>query len=807
MRILRSEGDTPGPSYVGFQDMPSKGFFIAREGPIRKVFSVFSSSVATLVRFMQIRSTHIERRAIERPKSFDRAQPSLAPEYSNTSPDSVSWQNSKKTLAGALVGAAVVGGLAQVSLGGAWGAAGAAIGGLAGGLICHNSDQLVYDGKSVVNYLKARHRSDKLAAEYEEKKDVLSPLGGEFRIANDPVGDIRRAFDGYDSSRNLTGLLAQEGAAEEPFRVAAELAHLRPSAEKQALQTRFVLGSEKNALRVEVGAQGAQGPQGLSEGLKGEHSARFNLVILEVDKELLRQRGWKDGESLPIKVETREAADKEAFDSVEGSSGRRVPERMFRWEGKTIYQIMTDRFANGDTSNDQGADPGHSDRFHGGDWQGVLQRMDYLKELGVDCIWLSCPYENDTDFFGTDGYHGYWPHDFRSVEKRFGSKEKLKELVDRAHDNGMKVMLDVVVNHTGYNHPAVKDPQFRDWFHRDGARNPLSQFGLENGSLAGLPDLKQENPEVSHYLIDVHTKWIEDSDVDGFRVDAIRHVPEKFLQEFDTALKAKKEGFVTIGEVFWNDPYYLAGYQNGTQDSLFDFPLMEAMRDVFGGNPDMTLKERWTQFQETKQHNFGQAIMDLTKQGGQSMEKLSKVLAKDHAYDNPRLLSTILDNHDTGRFLSHAGGDRDKLKLAAAFLYGVRGTPSIYYGTESGMEGQMGENRQDMRFDTDPELKAHFRKLIAMRKESPALNLGTQQELLVTGETYAFTRVLPGEEVVCCYNNGEEETTVALPLSETQMRDGDLLRRLDADGSVRVVDGVVELTLPAKGYAFYRWTR
>ena len=467
---------------------------------------------------------------------------------------------------------------------------------------------------------------------------------------------------------------------------------------------------------------------------------------------------------------------------------------------------MTDRFESGDKSNDENTDPNHHERFHGGDWQGVLNRLDYLDELGVDCIWLSCPYENDRDFFGNDGYHGYWPHSFEGVEKKFGSKEKLKELVGKAHERGMKVMLDVVVNHTGYNHPAVRDPEFRDWFHREGARNPLSQYGLENGSLAGLPDLAHENPEVSHYLIDVHQKWLEETDVDGYRVDAVRHVPDQFLRDFDSALKSDKEGFLTVGEVFWNDPYYLASYQNETQDSLFDFPLMQAVRDVFGGNPDQTLGQRWNQFQEVKQHNFGQAVMDLTKTGGSSMEKLSKVLEKDHAYDNPRLLSTILDNHDTGRFLSHAGGDKTKLKLAAAFLYGCRGTPSLYYGTETGMSGQMGANREDMNFDGDKDLQNHFKKLIEIRSNSEALKLGTQTELLVDESTYAFSRVLPGAEVLCCYNNGEEATTMKLPLSDTQIASGDVLKRLDKEGDYKVVDGQLEIELGPKSFAFLDWS-
>ena len=757
---------------------------------------------------MHIHSTIAPFRGESARKSFDRAQPSPDPGYSNTTPDSFLASAPKLAIAGATLGGAGLGLATQAAFGGFWGVAGAAVGAALGGYIGNQYHQLSYDAKGAISYLHKKAESNSRAEKYSESAGALTPLSGTARLANDPTGDIQRKFDSYDSSRNITGLLAEESKPDAPYRLALEMAHLRPLAEKDSLHTTFILGEGKKSLTISVDGDNAieiDGQALTDDSIKVKHSVRFNQVIAEVNKDLLRERGWNDGQPLKLKAETRVDKNSAVFDEVQASSDQRVNERLFRWEGKTIYQIMTDRFENGDKTNDQDVDPGHPDRFHGGDWQGVLDRMDYLKDLGGDTIWLSCPYENDRDFFGSDGYHGYWPHDFREAEKSFGSKEKLKEVVRRAHEKGMKVMLDVVVNHTGYNHPGAKDPDFRDWFHRAGSRNPVSKHGLEHGSLAGLPDLAQENPEVSHYLIDVHKDWLTETDVDGFRVDAIRHVPEKFLQDFDSTMKAEKPGFVTIGEVFWNDPHYLAGYQNETQDSLFDFPLMQAVRDVFGSNPDQTLLERIEQFQEVKKHNFGQAIMDLTNKSGSSMQKLSKVLSHDHAYDNPRLLSTIMDNHDTGRFLSQAGGDKQKLKIASAFLYGVRGTPSIYYGTETGMMGQMPHNRKDMDFDGEPELREHFKSLIAMRRNSPALQLGTQQELAVTDDTYAFSRVLPGQEVLCLYNNGDESRILSVPITETQLADGDELNRLDQDGRVKVENGKVELKLPAKGYAFLNW--
>lgn len=745
--------------------------------------------------------------AFAKPRVFSPHQgPQVEPESSPSSTDHLTLSKAKPWLTGALLGSAT--GLAFQACGaGPWSLAGAVAGVAAGAYLADRWTSLSYDTKAVLNYMGRRHQSVKLAKENESSAPPTEPLRN--RLTFDPTGDVKRHYDGYDSSRDIVGLLAQEGPEDQPYRLAAELRHLRPGAEKVAMRTEWEIKTPGGQFTLEPDADNRLRLNGTpleTNQAKLTYSTRYNQAILEVGKDLLKSAGWQDGQPLEVRAQTA-TLDGIPFDSARAETDQKAEEAVFRWEGKTVYQILTDRFSNGDRTNDSGSKPEDPNRFHGGDWQGVIDRLDYIQGLGVDCIWLSCPYQNDRDFFGSDGYHGYWPHDFTKAEPAFGDKAKLRELVEQAHQKGMKVLLDVVVNHTGYNHPLAKDESRKDWFHHEGARNPFSQYYLEHGSLAGLPDLAHENPAVSHYLIDIHQQWLKDSGVDGYRVDAVRHVPGEFLRDFDRAVKEQKEGFLTVGEVFWNDPFYLAGYQNETQDTLFDFPLMEAMRDVFGGNPDLTLGERWRQFQEVKKHNFGQAVMDLTKQGGSSMEKLSKVLRHDHAYDNPRLLSTVLDNHDTGRFFSHAGGDKEKLEIALGFLFACRGTPSLYYGTETGMEGQMGRNREDMDFSSAPETQDLVRRLVHLRKDSQALQLGTQTELLATQETYAFTRVLPGTEVVCAFNNSEQSQTLEIPVSETQLRDGDSLKSLlETDTVYRVEDGKVTLTIPPKGFNYLEWT-
>ncbi|MCA9777042.1 MAG: hypothetical protein KC800_10010 [Candidatus Eremiobacteraeota bacterium] len=754
---------------------------------------------------MKVQGTRVGAPIQAREKSFENAQPSMPAEVSNATPEDKFLSRPKETIAGALLAGAGLGATAYAMGGVVPGVIGALVGSVAGGLVGNNLPQLSYDLKNFKEYRESKSESNRKNEEFSEKTLELKPLGKEFRLADDPVGDIHRAYDGYDSSRNITGLLAKEGRPDEPYRVAVELANLRPGAQEDHLSTRLSMIGGDNALELKIGDEVlVAGRPTESDKVKVNHSGKFNQLIVEIDKSLLRETGWKDKQPLQLKAATLNGT--QTFDEISASTNDRAEGKLFRWEGKTIYQIVTDRFHNGDRTNDQNTFPDNPNRFHGGDWQGVIEKLDYLEDLGTDVIWLSCPYENDRDFMGSDGYHGYWPHNFEKAEPGFGSKEKLKELADKAHQRGMKVILDVVVNHTGYNHPAARDPEFHDWFHRDGARNPFSQYQLEHGSLGGLPDLALENEPVARHIIDVHKDWINTTGVDGFRVDAIRHVPSDFLRDFDREMKDGKENFLTVGEVFWNDHHYLARYQKETQDSLFDFPLMQALKDVFGGNPEQSLKDRWTQFNETKEHNMGQAIMDLTKRGGSSMKKLSDVFAYDHAYENPRILSTILDNHDTNRFLTHAGGDPAKLKLAAAFLFGVRGAPSIYYGTESGLQGQMGENRKDMEFGANPELHDHFQKLIQVRKNSDALQLGTQTELLAEDEAYCFTRILPEREVLCAFNNAEEEKTLRIPLEKSQVRDGQTLRSLLDDQKWQAGDGYVEVKLPAKGFAFLDWS-
>ncbi|MEW6281989.1 MAG: alpha-amylase family glycosyl hydrolase, partial [Candidatus Eremiobacterota bacterium] len=729
------------------------------------------------------------------------------------------------------------GGVVAAGIGGATGA-------VVGGLLGNFRKPLAYDAKAVGRWWKDLGTSLKGAVSHgldaaarrlgrHVGREPLPALTLADLKGADSTGNMVRKYDGYDSSRDLFALYAREGKPDEAYAFQVEVAHLRGGAEGSHLDTHILLdwgdaGAPapvpfglhapatpwKAAIRVEDNRNGdVVAPDGRSLGAPQQtyHSTTFNHVRFDVDKQALRDLGWTDGQPLRMTVLTSRDGDPEVADRLEGRTDAApaadLLSKVFRWEGKVVYYAVTDRFHDGDKTNNQGVDPSEPEKFHGGDWQGIIDKLDYIQGLGADCVWISCPYLNDTNFFGKDGFHGYWPHDFEKPDPHFGDMARLQELVEKAHAKGMKVMLDVVVNHTGYNHPIVTDPAYQDWFHREGDIKWVGQYHMENAALAGLPDLDHSNPRVRRYLIDVHKMWIDQTDLDAFRMDAVRHVPEDYLREFDQEMHAAKPGYLSIGESFWLDPNFNAGYQSRTIDSVFDFPLAYAMRDVFASDEKRGFKERLQLAREFFWNNPQEAMRELLSPNGGSMRRLSLIMNQDHLFDNPKKLGTLVDNHDMIRFMSDCGGDTRKLEIALAFMMGARGMPCIYYGTEVATEGAAEGNRKDMEWGKNPQFTDRFRKLTAARNASPALQYGSQRELHVSRETYAFARMRPEEEVLCVFNNADEEREVSFGMhSESRIGPGAGLTDLVSGGTAAVgSDGRLTFRLPAKGYAFYQW--
>ena len=337
-----------------------------------------------------------------------------------------------------------------------------------------------------------------------------------------------------------------------------------------------------------------------------------------------------------------------------------------------VYFVMVDRFANGDPSNDADADPGDPQAFHGGDLRGVIDKLDYLQGLGVETVWLSPVFRMRTAKISEWGaYHGYWPTGQEGVEPRFGTNADLIELSEGLHARGMKLLLDVVLNHVGYDVPLVSEKPA--WFHGRGAvqdwDDPVQATTFD---VHGLPDLDQSNPEVVAWIDERVAGWIERYQPDGFRLDAVRHIDLSYWRYFTDRVRALAgEDFVLLGELFEGDPRKLAAaWEAGGFTHMFDFPLYYAATDVFcdGAHPG----------------------------------RVAAMIAQDSVYADPQRLVTFADNHDLPRLASRCDSESKRTRMHT-FLDVVRGERAFNYGTEVGMVGaEEPLNRRSMNWGRSP---------------------------------------------------------------------------------------------------------
>lgn len=409
--------------------------------------------------------------------------------------------------------------------------------------------------------------------------------------------------------------------------------------------------------------------------------------------------------------------------------------------GDAIYFVMVDRFANGDPSNDGAIDPKDPQAFHGGDLQGVLDHLDELARLGVGTVWLSPVFAMRTEpFHGHGAYHGYWVKDFSAVEPRFGDEALLARLSSELHRRGMKLVLDVVLNHVAFDAPLVTDHP--DWFHHAG---PLVDWNdpvqLETHDVQGLPDLAQEKPAVYDWLLASSLRWIDAVHPDGFRLDAARHIPLAFWRRYTTDVRAHAgKDFLLLGELYDGNAKTLsASAGQGGFTGVFDFPLHFAMVDVFCK--------------------------------GASPARLGSVLTNDRLYRDPSRLATFLDSHDLARIASACGGDESKVSDALTFLLTARGMPVLQYGTESGLTGAAEpENRGDMRFGADPALAGKIRDGLAFRRAHPELSTGASRMLAADDRFFAYARIGETGSVVIAVNH--DRTARRVPGTDLEVAPG-----------------------------------
>jgi glycosidase len=494
-----------------------------------------------------------------------------------------------------------------------------------------------------------------------------------------------------------------------------------------------------------------------------------------------------------------------------------------------IYLIMIDRFADGDPSND---DPPQSrglyDRkskfyYHGGDLQGVIDRLPYLKELGVTAIWLTPWYDNYDRLNQIElkedkpstGFHGYNPQDFYAVEEHFGSLAKLRELVEAAHRDGIKIIQDQVMNHTGPYHPWVDDPPTLTWFngnkshhlknsfqtwvlHDPRAVERLKRETMEGWFLDFLPDLNQNDMEVSRYLIQNTLWWIGTTGLDGIRMDTWQYVPNSFWRDWTTAVKREFPNFKVVGEVKDGDVVHTSFFQGGRVrfdridsglDSLLDFPLFYPIRHAFAE--------------------------------GKALDEIPKTLAKDYLYSNPEILVTLLGGHDDGRFMSEKGATLAGLKLANTFVLTTRGVPQLYYGDELAMEGEdepatrgdfpggfPGDKRNAFtaagRTKDEQELFEYIRRLTTLRREFEPLRAGALVNLYVAEQQYAYARVSGRDAVIVVINNDANPVRFEFDVSRFEFRQGTTLRdRLGSGVEAVVGDNRLKVSLPKRSAAIF----
>lgn len=422
-----------------------------------------------------------------------------------------------------------------------------------------------------------------------------------------------------------------------------------------------------------------------------------------------------------------------------------------------IYFVMVDRFANGDPRNDGDVDPSDPAAFHGGDLQGLIDRLDELKALGVEAVWLSPVFKMRTEkFFGHGAFHGYWVEDPGQVEPRFGDRRLLRRLSDELHRRGMKLVLDVVLNHVGPDSKLARTKP--EWFHREG---PLEDWTdpeqLVRRDVHGLPDLAQDRPEVYAWLVENSVKWIQEVRPDGFRLDAVKHMPVGFWRRYlEDVRKAAGPDFLLLGEMLEGDPKVLAKTaREGGFDAVFDFPLHFAVIDVFCKNEAAT--------------------------------RLGTILSLDRLYEDPFSLVTLADNHDLPRLASSCGGDLSRIEQALTVTLLMRGTPSLTWGTEVGLTGEKEpENRGDMRFDPHP-LREVISRLLALRRAHPALQSGIPFLASANREHLVVHRYSDEDAALIAINRGATPLTVAPPEGT---RPGDFL-----DGT-RPAAKVSKLTVP-----------
>jgi neopullulanase len=447
-----------------------------------------------------------------------------------------------------------------------------------------------------------------------------------------------------------------------------------------------------------------------------------------------------------------------------------------------VYLLMPDRFSNGDPTNDRIA--GMRDQTlnrdsiyhrHGGDLQGVINHLDYLKDLGVTSVWMTPVIENDMP---NRTEHGYAFTNHYKIEPRFGGPEAYKKLSDELHKRGMKLIQDAVYNHVGSYHFTVLDPPMKDWLHQwpsftqttykdqtvfDPYAAPSETKQLQDGwFVRQMPDMNQNNPYVANYLIQ-HAIWsVEEFAVDGWRIDTYVYNDLNFMNRCNKALTDEYPKLTMFGET------WVHGVLNQSYlcQNNFDIPFksnLQATTDFqllfYGIQPALNENFGWTD----------------------GVNKLYTTTAQDFVYKNPMREVIFLGNHDLARFYSVIGEDTTKYKMALAWLMTFRGVPQLYYGDEilmTGFTNPDGNVRLDFqggwagdkenkftkegRTPKEDNIFQYLKRLANFRKNSSAITTGKLMQYLPVNGVYVYFRYDAKQTIMCVMNTTNQAVTIDL---------------------------------------------
>ena len=451
-----------------------------------------------------------------------------------------------------------------------------------------------------------------------------------------------------------------------------------------------------------------------------------------------------------------------------------------------LYLIMPDRFANGDASNDiipgmleDRVDRNDSFARHGGDFKGIEKHLDYIADLGVTSVWLNPIQENDMQ---GGSYHGYAITDYYQADRRFGSNEEFRALVEQAHSRGLKIVMDMIFNHCGSENYLFKDMPSKDWFNFKGnyvqttfktatqsdpyASDYEKKIAVDGWFTQSMPDFNQRNRHVATYLIQSSIWWIEYAGINGIRQDTHPYADFDMMARWCKAVNDEYPRFNIVGETwlgnnvlisYWQKNSPLAHPRNSYLPTVMDFPLMDHMNKAFD---------------------------EETTDGYGGLSRLHEYLSQDIVFADPMHLLTFLDNHDTSRFYRSEADTKnlDRYKQALAFLLTTRGIPQIYYGTEILMAADKANGDGLLRCDfpggwqndthnyfdaanrtaLQNEAFSYLKKLLQWRKGNEVIAKGKLKHFSPRQGVYAYERKHGDQSVVVFLNGTDREQTIDL---------------------------------------------